>query len=161
MDALSSRQMREAGRHLLAHARRRAAAAGSTELDARMRHEDFIDTAIELQAGAELVVLGEHHDMDAARLVHAEHHVEQVIRGTAAPVLAATTESFVAPERVVVAFDGSPAASKAVASLVQQPLMVGLPILLAMVGSDTPREHRQLNEAQQRLVGTGCWSRPN
>ena len=108
-DARRSLLQRESGRELLAHARSRAGAAGVTQLDARLRHGDLVETAIELQAEASLFVLGEHRHSGAAVARGAEHHLEQVIRGVAgSSVLVASTEHFAAPQRSVLAFDGSP-----------------------------------------------------
>jgi nucleotide-binding universal stress UspA family protein len=154
-DEQRSVAMREAGRELLSHARNRAAAAGVEHLDARLRHGDFIETAIELQAEADLFVLGEHHHASAQERVRAEHHLERVIRGVASSVLVATAEGFEAPERVIVAFDGSPGARKALARLARHPLVTGLPVLVAMVGPDTTLARQQLQEAQLALQTAG------
>lgn len=155
-DELHSRDMREAGRSLLAHARTRAAAAGAGQLDARMRHGDLVDTAIELQAEAGLFVLGEHHHANAQERLRTDHHLERVIRGLISPVLVATADAFVAPQRVVVAFDGSPGARKALGEVARHPLVRGLPVLVAMVAPDTPSARRQLKDAQVLLEGAGA-----
>lgn len=154
-DEQKSVTMRRAGRELLSHARSRATAAGARQLDARLRHGDFIDTAIELQAEADLFVLGEHYHAAAQARVRAEHHLERVIRGVSTSVLVATTEAFEAPQRVVVAFDGSPGARKALGRLAHHPLVAGLPVRVAMVAPDTPQARQQLREAQAALAAEG------
>jgi nucleotide-binding universal stress UspA family protein len=148
--------MREAGRELLAHARSRAAAAGVERLDARLRHGEFLDTAIELQGEADLFVLGEHYHASAHARIRSEHHLERVIRGVTPSVLVATADSFEVPQRVVVAFDGSPGARQARARLAQHPLVAGLPVLVAMVATDTPLARQQLKEAQAALHAAGA-----
>ena len=158
-DTRRSQELREAGRELLAHARARAGAAGANRLDARLRHGDFVATAIELQAEAGLFVLGEHHHggSAAARLRQA-HHLEQVIRGVATPVLVATTDAFAAPERAVLAFDGSPASRKALAAAASHPLLAGLPMTVAMAappGADTAVANQRLAEAAAALAAAG------
>jgi nucleotide-binding universal stress UspA family protein len=155
-DEQRSRSLREAGRALLAHARGRAAQAGAADLDARLRHGNFVEAAIELQSQAQLFVLGEHHHARAPGRVHAEHHLERVIRGIASSVLVVTAEEFTAPRRVVVAFDGSPAARKALTGLARHPLLSGLPVLVAMVALDTPLARRQLQEAASTLAEAGA-----
>ncbi|WP_341892842.1 universal stress protein [Variovorax sp. YR752] len=154
-DEQRSVAMREAGRELLSHARSRASAAGVEHLDARLRHGDFIDTAIELQADAGLFVLGEHYHASAQERIRTEHHLERVIRGVSSSLLVATAEAFEAPQRVVVAFDGSPGARRALARLAQHPLVAGLPVLVAMVAPDTTLARRQLKEAQAALQAAG------
>ena len=155
-DEQQSVAMRSAGRELLSHARSRAAAAGVRDLDARLRHGDFIDTAIELQGEADLFVLGEHHHAAGQARIRAEHHLERVIRGVSSSVLVATAEAFETPQRVVVAFDGSPGARKALARLAQHPLVAGLPVLVAMVAPDTTLARQQLKEAQTALQAAGA-----
>lgn len=155
-DERRSVAMRKAGRELLAHARSRAAAAGVERLDARLRHGDFVETATELQAEVDLFVLGEHAHASAQQRIRAEHHLERVIRAVASSVLVATAEAFVAPQRVVVAFDGSPGARKALARLARHPLVAGLPLLVAMVAPDTPLARQQLQEAQAGLQASGA-----
>jgi nucleotide-binding universal stress UspA family protein len=147
--------LRAAGRELLAHARSRAAAAGVDRLDARLRHGHFIETAIELQGEADLFVLGEHHHASAQARIRSEHDLERVIRGVSSSVLVATAEAFEAPQRVVVAFDGSPGARKAIARLAQHPLVAGLPVHVAMAAPDTPLARQQLKEAQAALRAAG------
>jgi nucleotide-binding universal stress UspA family protein len=154
-DERQSVAMRQAARELLSHARSRASLAGAQRLDARLRHGDFIETAIELQAEAELFVLGEHYHASAQARIRAEHHLERVIRGVSSSVLVATAEAFEAPRRVVVAFDGSPGARKALSRLAQHPLVAGLPVLVAMVAHDTAQARQQLSEAQAALQAAG------
>jgi len=155
-DERQSVAMRQAGRELLSHARQRAALAGVQQLDARLRHGDFIETAIELQGETDLFVLGEHHHASAQARIRADHHLERVIRGVSSSVLVATSEAFVAPQRVVVAFDGSPGARKALARLAQHPLVAGLPVLVAMVAPETTGARQQLKEAQAALQAAGA-----
>lgn len=155
-DQRQSVALRQAGRELLSHARQRAALAGVRQLDARLRHGDFIETAIELQAETDLFVLGEHYHASAQTRIRAEHHVERVVRGVSSSVLVATSEAFEAPQRVVVAFDGSPGARRALARLTQHPLVAGLPVLVAMVASETTLARQQLREAQASLQAAGA-----
>lgn len=154
-DARRGKQTQEAGRRLLAAARERAAAAGATRLDARLRHGEFVDTVLEMQADARLFVLGEHHRARATAKVHLDHHVEHVIRGVQRSVLVATTDAFAAPQRVVIAFDASAPARQAVAEVAVSPLLNGLPVLLAMVGIGTTLARRQLEEARNALQAAG------
>jgi nucleotide-binding universal stress UspA family protein len=57
---------------------------------------------------------------------------------------------------VVVAFDGSPGARKALARLAQHPLVAGLPVLVAMVAPDTTLARQQLRDAQVALQAAGA-----
>lgn len=155
LDAQRSQLAQEAGRQLLASARLRATAAGVTQLDGRLRHGELVDTLLGVEADARLFVLGEHYHATAPSKIHLDHHVERVIRSVKRPVLVATAEQFVAPQRVVIAFDGSPTGHKTVATVARSPLLAGLPVLLAMAGANTPEAHHQLGLAAQVLQGAG------
>jgi nucleotide-binding universal stress UspA family protein len=154
-DERRGRQAREAGRHLLAAARERAAASGAARLDARLRHGEFVDTVLEMEADARLFVLGEHHHASGPAKVHLDRHVERVIRSVQRPVLVATTEAFELPRRCVIAFDASASAHRAVQKVAGNPMLSGLPVLLAMVGVGTPLARRQLEEARLALQAAG------
>lgn len=154
-DEQRSKVAREAGRSLLAAARERALKAGPLQLDARLRHGEFVATVAEMGPDAALFVLGEHHHASAGAKVHTDHHLERAIRAVNRPVLVATAEAFEAPQRIVLAFDGSANARRAVEALSSHALSAGLPVLLAMVGLDTTLARRQLEEARIALAAAG------
>jgi nucleotide-binding universal stress UspA family protein len=154
-DEKRGKQAQEAGQRLLAAARERAQGAGVTQLDARLRHGEFVETVQEMAADARLFVLGEHHHASGPGKLHLDHHVERVIRSVARPMLVATADAFEAPQRVVIAFDGSASARQAVEKVAASPMLVGLPVLLVTVGVDTTLARRQLDEARQALQKAG------
>jgi nucleotide-binding universal stress UspA family protein len=154
-DEKHGKQAQEAGRRLLAAARERAAAAGVSRLDARLRHGGFVDTVLEMAADAQLFVLGEHHHAKGPAKVHLDHNVERVVRTVQRAVLLATAEGFEPPTRVVIAFDGSASARKVVDRAAGSAMLAGLPVLLAMVGIDTTLARRQLEEARIALHAVG------
>lgn len=155
LDEKRGKLAQEAGRRLLVAARARAAAAGVTQLDGRLRHGELVDTLLEVEPDARLFVLGENYHANGARKIHLDHHVERVIRSVKRPVLVATCEQFVAPERVVMAFDGSPTARKTVETVAASPMLKGLPVLLVMAGVETPLSRKQLDESRQVLLAAG------
>lgn len=154
-DQARSKLAQESGRRLLAQARERAAAAGATQLDARLRHGEFVDTVVEMEPDARMFVLGEHHHARGTTRIHLDHHVERVIRSVRRPVLVATTDDFVKPERIVIGFDGSALARRTVDAVIADPLLASLPVLLVMVGAETPAARTRLREAQNALVAAG------
>lgn len=97
-------------------------------------------------AGASLVVLGR-EAQPARRCV-----VEHVVQTVSAPVLA-VTGAFAVPERVMVAFDGSPAARRAVAWVASSPLMRGVHCHLMMAGHvEQADAAHELERAQTDLM---------
>ncbi|MBE0548140.1 MAG: universal stress protein [Rubrivivax sp.] len=145
----------EAGRRLLVQARARATAAGLNQVDGRLRHGELVDTVLEMEPDARLFVMGEHHHAATASKIHLDHRVERVIRSVKRPVLVVTGERFDAPQRVLIAFDGSATARKTVQIVARSPMLTGLPVLLVMAGVETALARRQLDEARQLLAAAG------
>lgn len=155
LDARRSKLVQDAARQLLACARDRATALGVTQLDGRLRHGELVDTLQEAEADARLFVLGEHYHATRPSRIHLDHHVERVIRSVKRPVLVATQERFEAPDRFVMAFDGSATARKTVAMVATSPLLKGLPVLVAMAGADNATTQQQLEWARGTLEAVG------
>ena len=155
LDARRSKLAQDAARQLLACARDRAAALGVTQLDGRLRHGELVDTLQEAEADARLFVLGEHYHATRPSRIHLDHHVERVIRSVKRPVLVATQERFEAPDRFVMAFDGSATARTTVAMVATSPLLKGLPVLVAMAGADNATTQQQLEWARGTLEAVG------
>ena len=155
LDAQRGKLAQEAGRQLMADARLRAAAAGVERLDVRLRHGELLDTVLEMEPDARLFVLGEHYHASGASKIHLDHHVERVIRAVKRPVLVATGAPFEAPQRFVIAYDGSPTARKTVETVARSPMLKGLPALLAMACDDTAEARLQLEDARHALAAAG------
>ena len=155
LDAQRGKLAQDVGWQLLASARARAAACGVQRLDVRLRHGELIDTVLEMEPDARLYVLGEHYHATDASKIHLDHHVERVIRAVKRPVLVSTGQAFEAPERFVMAFDGSPTARKTIDTVARSPLLKGLPVLVAMAGADTALARQQLDDARLALATAG------
>ena len=155
LDEQRSKLAQEAGRRLLVGARERASAAGVSRHDARLRHGELVDTVLEMEPDARLFVLGEHYHATKPSKLHLDHHVERVIRSVKRAVLVATGERFEEPRCFVIAFDGSPTACKTIETVARSPMLVGLPVLIAMAGSDTTQARRQLDESRRALEAAG------
>lgn len=155
LDEKRSKLATESGRRLLAAARERAEAAGVARHDARLRHGELVDSVLDVEADAQLFVLGEHRRGEAQGRIHLDHHVERVIRSAKRPVLVVTSNAFAAPARFVIAFDGSETARKTVEAVARSPMLAGLPALLAMAAPDTTEARHQIEEARLVLAGAG------
>lgn len=155
LDAQRGKLAQEAGRQMMADARLRAAAAGVERLDVRLRHGELLDTVLEMEPDARLFVLGEHYQVSGASKIHLDHHVERVIRAVKRPVLVATGAPFEAPQRFVIAFDGSTTGRKTVETVARSPMLKGLPVVVAMAGDDTAEARLQLEEARHVLAAAG------
>lgn len=145
----------ESARHMLENAQRRVDAESVPSLQLLMRHGELIDTLLELEPQARLIVMGEHYRAAGPRKLHLDHRVEGVIRTVKRPVLVIPTGQFVSPAEFVVAFDGSETARRAVEAVARSPLLQGLPGLIATAGEPTATVTRQLEEAQHKLQSAG------
>ncbi|MEN3973173.1 universal stress protein [Sphingomicrobium sp. XHP0235] len=137
IEETQARLAREQGEQLLANAKDRLAEKNVAEVEAHMLHGDIVDTIIEREAAADLVVIGKRGaSADFAR-THLGSKIERVVRQSGRPVLVANRE-FAAIEKVLVAFDNSAATRKAVAMAATSPLFEGVTAHLVMVGGDEP-----------------------
>ncbi len=155
LDEQRSHIAQDAGRQLLASARVRATAADVMQLDTRLRHGELVDNLLEVEPDARLLVLGGYERAGTGSKIYLDHPAERAIRSVKRPVLVATASPFEAPQRVVLAYDGSAIADKTVHAVARSPLLVGLPVVLAMAGTDTAPARQSLTAAAHVLQDAG------
>lgn len=139
------------GKLVLEAARERAISQGMATPGSRQRHGNLVETLIEMESDIRLLIMGKHDD-------HLSQHIgsrlENVVRTLHRPILI-TTASFKAPERFMIAFDGSPTTRKGVEMVADSPLFKGLPCHLVMVGTASDSAQAQLDWASTTLEGAG------
>jgi nucleotide-binding universal stress UspA family protein len=154
-DATAVRDARERGRVFLNRLRQRAQAAGVKDPDMRQRHGSLVETLTEQQVNVRLVVIGRRGESSKTTMRDLGRHVEQVVRAMDRPVLT-VTDAFTAPRRVLIAYDGGPAARHGVEMVASSPLFQGIPCHLIMVGKDGNRDAaKQLEAARGTLAAAG------
>ncbi|MDO8861043.1 universal stress protein [Haliea sp. E1-2-M8] len=154
LDARRERLAMEHGKHLLEDAARLAAAAGVESLEKRQRHGSLLETLREMEGDTRLLVMGrvgEDHDIAAHTI---GSHLESVVRSVHRPIMVVMRE-FVAPRQFMIAYDGSPTASKALDLVASSPLLTGLPCHLVTVGPLSAEQTRQIGQARDSLVEAG------
>lgn len=151
LDEKRSRLALEQGRELLAAARARAVAAGVTDPATRQRHGSLVETLVEMEDGARLVVLGKH---DEHLGEHVGSRLESVVRTLHRPILV-TTPEYHRPRRVMLAFDASATTRKGIEMVAASPLFRGLPCHVVMVGADSAEHRAQLDWARDTLTTAG------
>lgn len=143
------------GKLMLEAARERAVAGGIENPGSRQRHGNLVETLLEMEPNSRLLVLGKHDD-------HLSEHIgsrlENVVRTLQRPILI-TTSSFKAPERIMIAFDGSPTTRRVVEMVAGSPLFRGLPCHLVMVGTENATLKTQLDQAKKTLESAGFETR--
>ena len=150
-DEARVRAAREQGRLFLNRLRERALAAGVPVVDIRQRLGRLDETLQDVQAEARLVVMGRRGASAADGDRALGSNVEGVVRALARPILTVGLKAFKAPERVLLAFDGSAITRKGVEMVAGSPLFRGLPIHLVMAGQDASRGQKDMDWAIQRL----------
>lgn len=153
-DAVEARAARELGRGFLVRLRDRARTAGVPDPDMRQRHGSLVETLTEQQADVRLVVMGRRGESAQTTSRALGRHVEQVVRAMQRPILT-VTDNFVAPQRVLIAFDGGAASRKAVDMVASSPLFKGIPCYLLMVGKDGASDASKQLDAAQSILAVG------
>jgi nucleotide-binding universal stress UspA family protein len=132
LDAARGRVALHRARALLADARQRLERAGVAEVTTTQRHGALVDTVAEFEDGASLVVIGKRGEAADFAKGHLGASLERVVRASRVPVLVAS-RAFKPIRRLLIAYDGGPAALKAVEYAARQPMLKGLECHLVTV----------------------------
>lgn len=154
LEEAEGRVARLKGKAILAEAQRQLAVAGLTEVTALQRHGTLMETLTELEPAVDLVVVGkrgEHADFVKGDL---GENLENIVRVSIRPVLVAS-RAFQPITRMLLAFDDSPSARKAVDYVATQPLLKGLECHLLMVGRADAAHQQALSAAETKLRQAG------
>lgn len=154
LDEQKARLAQKRGRLLLDEARKRIAAAGAAEVSARLRSGDLVETVLELEAGAELVVIGKRGEAADFAKLHLGSNLERVVRSSTKPVFVAS-RAFRCPQRFLIAFDGGRSAMKAVDYVTCSPIFAGLRCHLLMAATDDAGSRQRLEGAAALLRAAG------
>ena len=120
----------------------------------KQRHGDLVDTLLEMEADTRLFVIGKQGRHGEGIGQHIGHQVERVIRAVTRPVWV-ISENYTAPQKIMLATDGSPTAKKATEMVAASPLFKGLPIEVVMVGVENTDNKADLDWALMRLREAG------
>lgn len=153
-DEARTKAAREQGRLFLNRLRERALAAGVMTVDVRQRLGHLDETLHEQQAGVRLFVLGRRGESARSTQRDLGRNVERVVRALDRPILT-VTDGFKAPERVLIAFDGSSITRRGVEMVAASPLFKGLPVYLLMSGKASQEGPKQMAWATEKLESAG------
>lgn len=144
IDEAEGKLAQEKGRALLGSAKSHLEELGQAEVTLTHRHGGIVETIVEREADAELVVIGKRGASADFAKGHLGSKIERVVRQSVKPVLVAS-RSFTRPESAVVAFDGGPSARKAVAFVATSPLMSQTRLHVVMAGKDDAESAARLS----------------
>jgi nucleotide-binding universal stress UspA family protein len=143
----SSRTEIEKGRVLLAAGEQILREAGVADVTTLHRHGGPVETILEREEHARLVVLGKRGTDHEFMPDQIGSIIERVVRASEKPVLIASRR-FAPPAHVVFAYDASPAAKRALDRLANSPLFNGLPVTIVMAEAHGGAKVAQLAEAE-------------
>ncbi|MDW7747264.1 universal stress protein [Halomonas sp.] len=154
LDEQRAKVAQEQGRLMIKSAIERAVEDGVRDPSGRQRNGTLVETLEELQDEIRLLVVGKrgetaHQDGD-----HLGSNLERVVRTLHRPILM-VPESFEAPKKVMLAFDGSKTTRKGVEMLAKSPLFDGIPVHVVIVGAETGDNRSQLDWALKTLRDAG------
>jgi nucleotide-binding universal stress UspA family protein len=153
-DAERARLAKERGRIILDAAKADIEAAGIAGVTERLRHGDIVEAIHDVEAGADLIILGKRGEAADFAKAHLGSNLERIVRAATKPVMAAS-RAFQPVSRALIAYDGGASGDRAVAHLAQGKLLAGTPIDIVSVGEDTPERRAKLDAAAGVLRAGG------
>ncbi len=154
IEEVEAKLAKEHGRVLLSASEERLRNAGVKNVSALHRHGGIVETIIEREADADLVVIGKRGASANFAKGHLGSKVERVVRQSVKPVLVAN-RAFKPIKSVLVAFDGGSSARKAVSFVGTSPLFEGVEVHLVIVAADNEK-HRDAIRWGSEVLGDRC-----
>lgn len=155
LEAKSSKLLMEQGKLMLEQASVRAATQGAVDITALQRHGSLADSLVEMEDEIRVLVMGvrgEDHENNQKQI---GAQLETVIRNMHRPVLVVNRPFAAPPKRIMLAYDGSVAAQKALEMVATSPLYKGMSCHLVHVSKSAQTDAAFLSEARAKLQAEG------
>lgn len=123
---------------------------GVSHLSSNQRHGDLIEAIIDLENDIRVLVLGLRGQVHEKQENKIGAKLEAVIRALHSPILI-VNDNYKQPEQIMLAYDGSKAADKAVDMVATSPLYKGLTCHLVCVNSNAETANKLLEHAIKKL----------
>ncbi|SFP82454.1 universal stress protein [Tranquillimonas alkanivorans] len=153
LDEQRSKLVVHRGRAILEDAKGILDEAGVTA-SIHLRHGDLVEAISEKEADAEMVLIGKRGEAADFAKGHLGSNLERVMRATGKPLFVAS-RAFHPVERVLIAYDGSASAMRAVDYVARSPLYAGLQVKVVTVGTGSEAAKKGLADAKAMLAGAG------
>ena len=154
LDERAAKLAKARGRAILDDAAKVLDEAGVADVTTRLRSGDLVETLAEMEADADLVIIGKRGEAADFAKLHLGSNLERIARSARKPVLVAA-RAFRPIKRLLIAYDGGTSALKAVDHIARSSILAGLDCHLLMVGQETPELRRSLDGATAMLRGGG------
>ncbi|PZX14903.1 nucleotide-binding universal stress UspA family protein [Palleronia aestuarii] len=153
LDEQRAKLAMERGRAILEDARTILHEDG-VDADGTLRRGDLLEAVGDVTGTAEMILIGKRGEGAGFAKEHLGSNLERIMRGTKRPLFVAS-RAFQPIRNVLVAFDGSDGALRAVRFVAESPLYRGLPVRIVTVGDGTERARQRLEEARALLSNAG------
>lgn len=154
LDESHARIARLRGKAILEDAQKQLQGEDSAKVEVLQRHGSVVDTLLEFEEEATLVVIGKRGEhLDFAK-GHLGSNLERVARSAKIPVFVAA-RSFAPIQSFLIAFDGGASSLKAVEYVASNPLLKGLACHLIAVGKPDSELAREFETATATLKAAG------
>lgn len=142
------------GRAILEDARKILRAAGAGPVVPHLRRGDLLEAVQEAEPDLRAIVIGKRGEGADFAAGHLGSNLERIVRGSKVPVFVAS-RAFRPIGRVLVAYDGSPSAMKAVERMSKSPVFEGLGITLLHVDNGGAPIGGRMDDAVRALGAAG------
>ncbi len=149
-----SKLLLQQGKLILQAAKDRITQAGIADPITHQRHGSLVESLIELEADIRVLVIGLRGKVHENQPDRIGAKLESIIRSLHKPILV-VNDTFKAPQRIMIAYDGSKAAEKAVDMVAASPLYKGLNCHLVYVSKDDTAIESLLEAAADKLTKAG------
>lgn len=150
LDAQRAKLVSHRGRAILEDARDIVDQDGVSEITTRLRHGDIA----EIEGEARVIVIGKRGEAADFAKGHLGSNLERIVRAAHRPIFVAA-RAFKPIANVLVAYDGSRAAMKAIDHISRSSFFVDLSVTIATVGSEADEIRKGLADAKASLAAAG------
>lgn len=154
LDAQKAKVAHRRGRLLLEEAKARLNEAGVANVETKLRNGDLIDTVLEFEANADIIVIGKRGEGADFAKGHLGSNLERVVRSTHKAIVIAS-RAFEPVAKLLIAYDGGSMAMKTVDQVSRSPILDGLGCKVVMAGADTSEDRKKLDDAAIILKAAG------
>lgn len=151
LDAQRAKLAIAQGHAILDDAKAIVEAAGVRSVTQKLRQGDLVDSVSALEPEIRALVIGKRGEGSAGAFAHLGSNLERIVRTATVPVFVAS-RAYHPISKVLIAFDASASAERAVDRMAASPVFDGLEAVLVHAGNDTPDIRRKLEAAEARLA---------
>ena len=148
LDAQRAKLAAAQGHAILDDAQALIEADGAGPATQKLRQGDLVETIRSLEPDIRALVIGKRGQGSAGS------NLERILRSATVPVFVAS-RAFQPIDKVLIAFDASASAMRAVDRMAASPVFAGLEAVLVHAGTDTPALRAALEAARAKLAGGG------